>query len=84
MDLFSPLKTSTLGKNYILCVTIEAAKYAEQGSIAGKSIPSALFLRWLCRHIFLLEFVLDNGKESGNKAFDNSQIPEAIGKYQHP
>ena len=74
MDLFGPLKTTSSGKKYILCVTDAFSKYAELVAIQDKSAPtvaSALFSRWLCRHGLPLEFVSDNGKEFCNEIVDN-------------
>ena len=73
MDLFGPLKTSSSGKKYILCITDAFSKYAELVAIADKSAPtvaSAIFSRWLCRHGLPLEFVSDNGTEFCNQIIE--------------
>jgi hypothetical protein len=56
MDLFGPLKTMPTGKKFILCITNAFSKYAELVAIPDKSaqtVVSALFSRWLCRHVSL-------------------------------
>jgi hypothetical protein len=48
MDLFGPLKTTSSGKKFILCVTDAFSKYAELVAIPDKNattVASALFLR---------------------------------------
>ena len=70
MDLFGPLKTTSSGKKYILCITDAFSKYAELVAIPDKSaitVASALFSKWLCRHGLPLEFVSDNGAEFCNQ-----------------
>ena len=69
-DLFGPLKTSTEGKKYVLCITDAFTKYAEMIAVDNKEAPTvakASFERWVCRFGTPLEFVSDNGREFYNK-----------------
>ena len=73
MDLFCPLKTTSSGKRYILCVTDAFSMYAELVAIPDKSVvsvASAILSRWLCRHGLPLEFVSDNGTEFCNQIIE--------------
>ena len=73
MDLFGPLKTTSSGKKYILCITDAFSKYAELVAIPDKeatTVASALFSRWLCRHGLPLEIVSDNGTEFCNQVIE--------------
>ena len=70
IDLMGPLRTSTQGKNYILCMTDAFTKYAEVCAIPNKEAPTvarAIFERWICRFGCPLEFTSDNGKEFCNE-----------------
>jgi hypothetical protein len=68
-DLFGPLKTSSEGKKYVLCITDAFTKYAEMLAIDNKEAPTvakAIFEKWVCRFGTPLEFVSDNGREFCN------------------
>jgi transposase InsO family protein len=69
MDLFGPLKTSNLGKKYVLCLTDAFTKYAVMIAIDNKEAPTVakhIFEAWICKFGTPLEFVSDNGKEFCN------------------
>ena len=70
IDLMGGLRTSSQGKNYVLCMTDAFTKYAEICAIPNKeaaTVARALFERWICRFGCPIEFTSDNGKEFCNK-----------------
>ena len=69
MDLFGPLKTSSQGKKYVLCLTDAFTKYAVMLAIDNKEAPTVaknIFENWVCKFGTPLEFVSDNGREFCN------------------
>ena len=69
MDLFGPLKTSSQGKKFVLCLTDAFTKYAVMLAIDNKeavTVAKAIFDHWICKFGTPLEFVSDNGKEFCN------------------
>ena len=69
MDLFGPLKTSSQGKKFVLCLTDAFTKYAVMLAIDNKeatTVAKAIFENWICKFGTPLEFVSDNGKEFCN------------------
>jgi transposase InsO family protein len=73
IDLMGPLRTSTEGKKYVLCLTDAFSRYAEIVAIDNKEAPTvakAIFDRWICRFGCPLEFTSDNGREFCNKLTD--------------
>jgi transposase InsO family protein len=69
MDLFGPLKTSSQGKKFVLCITDAFTKYAEMVAIDNKeatTVARQVFERWICRFGTPLEIVTDNGREFCN------------------
>jgi hypothetical protein len=61
-----PLRTSSQGKHYVLCLTDAFTKYAEITAIMDKSAPTvarAIFEKWICRFGCPVEITSDNGKE---------------------
>ena len=65
-DLFGPLKTSSKGKSYLLCMTDACTKYVELVAIDNKeasTVAEALFTRWICRYGVPLDIVTDKGRE---------------------
>jgi hypothetical protein len=69
MDLIGPLKTSSGGKKFVLCITNAFTKYAEMVAIENKEAATAahnIFERWICPFGTPLEIVSDNGKEYCN------------------
>ena len=70
IDLMGPLRTSTQGKKYVLCMTDAFTKYSEIVAIPNKEAPTvgrAIFERWICRFGCPVEFTSDNGKEFCNE-----------------
>ena len=91
IDLMGPLRTSTHGKNYVLCMTDAFTKYAEIVAIPDKSAPvvaRVLFEKWICRFGCPVEFTSDNGKEFCNQLTDELfkllQIKHATTTPYHP
>ena len=69
MDLFGPLKTSSQGKKFVLCLTDAFTKYAVMVAIDNKEAPTvakSIFENWVCKFGTPLEFVSDNGREFCN------------------
>ena len=69
MDLFGPLKTSSQGKKFVLCLTDAFTKYAVMLAIDNKeavTVAKAIFYHRICKFGTPLEFVSDNGKEFCN------------------
>ena len=70
IDLMGPMRTSTQGKNFVLCMTDAFTKYAEICALPNKEAPTvarAIFERWICRFGCPIEFTSDNGKEFCNE-----------------
>jgi len=69
MDLFGPLKSSNLGKKFVLCLTDAFTKYTVLLAIDNKeaaTVAKHIFESWICKFGTPLEFVSDNGKEFCN------------------
>ena len=69
MDLFGPLKVSSQGKKFVLCLRDAFTKYAVMLAIDNKEAPTvakAIFENWVCKFGTPLEFVSDNGREFCN------------------
>ncbi len=69
MDLFGPLKTSNMGKKFVLCLTDAFTKYAIMVAIDNKeaaTVAKHIFESWICKFGTPLEFVSNNGKEFCN------------------
>jgi len=69
-DLMGPLRTSSSGKKFVLCITDAFTKYAEMVAVDNKEAPTvarAIFERWICRFGTPLEFYSDNGREFCNE-----------------
>ena len=63
MNLFGPLKTSSQGKKFVLCLTDAFTKYPVMLAIDNKeaaTVTKAIFENWICKFGTLLKFVLDN------------------------
>ena len=91
IDLMGPLRTSSQGKTFVLCMTDAFTKYAEIVAIPDKSalvVARALFEKWICRFGCPVEFTSDNGKEFCNKLSDELfkllQIKHATTTPYHP
>ena len=91
IDLMGPLRTSTHGKKFVLCITDAFTKYAEIVAIPDKSalvVARALFEKWICRFGCPIEFTSDNGKEFCNQLSDELfkllQIKHATTTPYHP
>jgi IS30 family transposase len=70
INLMGPLRTSSQGKHYVLCLTDAVTKYAEITAITDKSAPTvarAIFEKWICRFGCPVENTSDNGKEFCNE-----------------
>ncbi len=64
-DLIGPLRTSSQGKHYVLCLTDAFTKYAEITAVTDKSastVARAIFEKWICRFGCPVEITSDNGK----------------------
>ena len=69
MALFGPLKVSSQGKKFVLCLTDAFTKYAVMLAIDNKeaaTVAKAIFEQWVCKFGTPLEFVSDNGREFCN------------------
>ena len=91
IDLMGPLRTSTHGKNYVMCMTDAFTKYAEIVAIPDKSAPvvaRVLFEKWICRFGCPVEITSDNGKEFCNQLskelFSLLQIKHSTTTPYHP
>ncbi|MGV1013323.1 MAG: DDE-type integrase/transposase/recombinase, partial [Flavobacterium sp.] len=91
IDLMGPLRTSTQGKKYVLCMTDAFTKYAEITAVDNKeanTVARALFEKWICRFGCPVEFTSDNGKEFCNELskelFKLLQIKHATTTPYHP
>ena len=70
IDLMGPMRTSSQGKCYVLCMTNAFTKYAEICAIPNKeasTVARELFQKWICRFGCPIEFTSDNGKEFCNE-----------------
>ena len=91
IDLFGPLRTSSQGKQFVLCMTDAFTKYAEITAVTDKSAPTvarAIFEKWICRFGCPVEITSDNGKEFCNELnkelFKLLQIKHATTTPYHP
>ncbi len=91
IDLMGPLRTSSQGKCYVLCMTDAFTKYAEICAIPNKEAPTVareLFEKWICRFGCPVEFTSDNGKEFCNELtkelFNLLQIKHSHTTPYHP
>jgi len=63
-DLFGPLKTSDIGKKFILCMTDALTKYVELVPLQNKeatTVAEAIFDNWICRFGAPLDLITDQG-----------------------
>jgi hypothetical protein len=70
IDLMGPLRTSSQGKSYVLCLANAFTKYAEICAIPNKesaTVARELFEKWICRFGCPIELTSDNGKEFCNE-----------------
>ena len=70
LDLFGPLKTPTMAKGYILCITDACTKYVEAVPISNKlaeTVAQHVFDHWICRFGCPTEILTDGGSEFANK-----------------
>jgi hypothetical protein len=69
-DLMGPLRTSSQGKCYVLCMTDAFTKYTEICAIANKeaaTVARELFEKWIRRFGCPIELTSANGKEICNE-----------------
>jgi len=65
-DLFGPLKTSDIGKKFILCMTESLTKYVKlvpPPNKEAKTVANAIFDKWYCRFGAPHDIITDQGKE---------------------
>ena len=70
LDLFGPLKTPTMSKGYVLCITDACTKYVEAVAIHNKlaeNVAQHVFDHWICRFGCPTEILTDGGSEFANK-----------------
>jgi hypothetical protein len=66
-DLMGPLRTSSQGKHYVLCLTDAFTKYAEITAVTDKSAPTvarAIFEKWICRFYRKIIYFIDTTRNN--------------------